>query len=173
MLLASEPSYDYTTACRWKMTDKEDKCHLPSTGCRVVVAGQMQATFVPLIRHLPSTGCCVVVAGQIQATFVPLIRHLPCTGCRVVVAGQMQPTFVHLTCIWNMTDKVDKCCLHLTSYDYTTACRWKMTDKVDKCCLHLTSYDYTTACRWKMTDKVRCKQHLSTLSVIFHLQAVV
>jgi hypothetical protein len=39
MLLASETSYDYTTACRWKMTDV-DKCflHLTSydytTACR-------------------------------------------------------------------------------------------------------------------------------------------
>jgi hypothetical protein len=40
-----------------------------------------------LIRHLPSTDCRVVVAGQMQATFVLLIRHLPSTGCRVVVAS--------------------------------------------------------------------------------------
>jgi hypothetical protein len=58
MLLEYETSYDYTTACRWKMTDK--------------VAGQMQATFDHLIHHLPSTGCRVVVAGQMQATFVHL-----------------------------------------------------------------------------------------------------
>jgi hypothetical protein len=34
---------------------------------------QMQPTFVRLIHHLPSTGCRVVVAGQMQATFVHLI----------------------------------------------------------------------------------------------------